>query len=67
MFKCPFPKCDHIIADLLKNNHCETAHGMSKQQVLKEYGEPKLLKVDGEAYRKNLAMHQVIVQSRFRS
>jgi hypothetical protein len=67
MFKCPFPKCDHIISDVLTHNHCEKAHGMSKDKVLKKYGEPKLLRINGEAYRKNLAMHQVIVKSRFRS
>jgi hypothetical protein len=67
MFKCPVPDCDHLISDVLTHNHCEGAHGMSKDKVIRKYGEPKKLKTDGIAYKKNLAMHQAIVQSRFRS
>jgi hypothetical protein len=67
MFKCPVPGCDHVISDMLTNNHCETAHGMSKEQVLKKYGEPKKLGIDVEGKKKNLAMCESIVLSRFRT
>jgi hypothetical protein len=67
MFKCPVPKCDHIIADLLTNNHCETAHGLSKVNVLKKYGEPKKIGVDSEGRKKNLAMMTQITLKQFRS
>lgn len=67
MFKCPVPKCDHMISDVLTNNHCETAHGMSKQQMLKEFGELKLLKVDNNALKQNLAMMQCVTLNQFRA
>lgn len=39
VYKCPFPECDHV-GEVFTNAHCEIAHGMSKKDVIKKYGQP---------------------------
>jgi hypothetical protein len=48
-------------------DHCKRVHGMSKDKVLKKYGEPKLLRIDGNAYKKNLAMMKQVTLNQFRT
>lgn len=42
-FKCPYPKCNHV-CDVFTSNHCESVHGMNKNDLVKKYGEPILLR-----------------------
>jgi hypothetical protein len=48
-------------------NRCVTTHGMSKDKTLKKYGEPKSLRIDGNVYKKNMAMMKCVTLNQFRT
>lgn len=65
MDKCPFPKCQYSFNYLTKL-HCE-AHGMTKTELLKKYGNPIPVRVSNVALRENMKMTNPITQSKYRN
>lgn len=55
--KCPVPDCNHS-GELLTNNHCEAAHGMTRKDLVREYGEANVIKNNDLAAKKNRELQQ---------
>lgn len=51
--KCPVPGCDHC-GELITVSHCESAHGMARRELFKEYGNPEALKLKPGGAKKNM-------------
>lgn len=60
MVKCPV--CSELL-ELLTTVHCETVHGLTKQQVIEQYGKPEPLYM--EFSKKYVDSAPVIRQSDF--
>lgn len=55
---CSYPNCNYVF-DYLTKAHC-ASHGLEKKELIKKYGEPRLLNKPMKAVKKNLELHREI-------
>lgn len=57
--KCPHPNCDHI-GELITKVHCRMHHGMEREELFAQYGQPQSLTIDPIRRRENMKITTII-------
>lgn len=43
-YACSHPECDYVAQYEITNHHCQSEHGMTRKEVVKKYGQPKMIR-----------------------